>query len=198
MAGMDARIRRLLESLTLRTRLILIGSAAVAAVVLNLAMQVAMQPAVDDAPFGIVDFEFASTPERAGEILDAWGSDGRDGAATAIALDYGFLIAYSALLALGTGSISLAADARGWNRTARAGRRLVILAPVAGVLDAIENTALLNVLGAHQAGEISEVATLIAESTAAPKFAIVIVGFLYIVIAGLLLARRRVGERSFG
>ena len=70
----------------------------------------------------------------------------------------------------------------------------VLADAVAGLLDAIENTALLRVLDGYEAGSISGVATKLAAGAAAVKFAIVIAAGLYVVSALLALGKRAVFE----
>ena len=149
---------------------------------LTLAMNQAMRPAVENSAFGIVDFELAGTPEQAVVILDAWGAEGREGAEQAIKLDYGYLVAYSVLLALACGTVALGAATREWHRTERAAWRLAALSPVAGLLDAVENTALLNVLGQYGSGGAIGSSAAIADAVAALKFGIVVAAFAFVIV----------------
>lgn len=155
--------------------------AAVAAVWLMIEHDAALAPAVDESGTGIVAFEFAGSPDRAEEILDSWGRAGRAGAEQAIKIDYGFLVAYSVLLALATAAIA----ERSTGPAARAGWWLSGLALVAGGLDAIENTLLLRVVDGYHSGSIGGTATTWAAVAAGIKFAIVIVAGLY-VLFGLI------------
>lgn len=175
-----------------RIRVALTVFAALAGIVLWLAMNDAMQPAIDNSDFDIVAFEFAGTPERATEILESWGPDGVDGAKRAIKLDYGFLVAYSALLLLGAVGVGEASARRGWQRMERTGWVVAMVVPVAGLLDAIENTALLRVISDFETGDVAGGATRLAARVAGPKFVIIMVAIIY-VGAGLaaLGAKRR-------
>ena len=159
-------------------------------------MNVAMEPAVDDSEFGIVDFELAGEPEQAVEILDDWGQDGREGTERAIKIDFAYLVAYSVLLTLACASVAIILDQRGWGRTARAGWRLAALSPLAGVLDAVENIALLRVLNEYDSGTISNSVTQVANVAASAKFAIVMVGFAFVIIAAVGLAATRTRSQN--
>lgn len=172
--------------------------AAFIVVVLTPVMNQAMQPATDNSTFGIVDFELAGTPEQALVILDAWGADGRDGAELAIKLDFGYLIAYSLLLALVCGSAAIGAARRDWRRTERAAWRLAALSLLAGLLDAAENTALLNVLGQYNSGGVSGLAPVVADTAAAVKFGIVLAALVFVaaVLVAIASSRFRQPDRA--
>lgn len=167
-------------------------SAALAGGLLLLQHEQAMEPANASGGPDIVAFELARTPEQAREILDEWGPEGRAGATRAIKIDYGFLIAYAVFLSVAVGSIAtgVAERTRTWAKSL--GWWLAGLALVAGVLDAIENTALLRVLDAYPSGGISSLATWTAAVAASVKFLIVTAAVVYLVIGSLsLLIRSR-------
>jgi hypothetical protein len=88
---------------------------------------------------GIVGLEFAGTRHRALEIMREWGRDGVTAARWANVVDYGFIAAYAVLL-------SVAA------RGAGAGRLVLALPLVAAAADAVQNGALLLLLGGHGEG----------------------------------------------
>lgn len=98
---------------------------------------------------GIVPFELAGDLPRAQEILADWGAAGRDTARLSLWLDFAFLAAYGAFLALAAAALRDMALRRGWRRLAPA-RRLVVMLPVgAAGLDALENLFLLLTVGEH-------------------------------------------------
>lgn len=179
----------LITGVSPRIRVIAAVLAGIAFIGLGLAMNEAMEPAGE---YSIVDFEFAGTPERATKILDAWGEDGRDGARRSIWLDYGWLVAYSVLLTLACGGLALAASKRGVLRLSRIGWKLAAVVPIAGVLDAVENTAMLIVLNDYARDAIGSAAPFIAAAAAGVKFAIVVAALLYVGVAGPWLALMRV------
>ena len=156
--------------------------AGVVGLLLIVAMNRSMQPALENSTNGILDFELAKRPQQAAAILDSWGAEGRAGATQAIKLDYGFLVTYSVLLAMASGSVALGAARREWHRTEQTAWRVASWIPVAGLLDAVENTALLTVLRQYDSGGVVGSATVVAESAAGYKFAIVVAGFGFIVV----------------
>jgi hypothetical protein len=99
---------------------------------------------------GIVPFELAGTRDRAEEILGDWGASGRDDARLSLWLDYAYLIAYAAFLALAVAALRDMSRDRGWNGFARAGAVIVPFPIVAGACDALENAFLLLVVGGHE------------------------------------------------
>ena len=52
---------------------------------------------------GIFGFELAGSPERAQQILEAWGPDGKSAARVSLLLDYPYLVSYAGLQAAGCG-----------------------------------------------------------------------------------------------
>jgi hypothetical protein len=123
---------------------------------------------------GIIPFELAGTPARAGRIMDAWGTDGRRAARLSLVLDFPFLVAYSGLHANVCGRASEVLRERGWRRAADLGGVARTAQIVAGACDAVENAALLGVL-ARRATALPR----IAQAFAAAKFALLAVGAAY-------------------
>jgi hypothetical protein len=161
---------------------------------LTLALMVAMTLLdaplkTDEAPLGIVSFELARTLPRAQAILASWQGRGEHYAALGLGLDYLFLVAYSLSIALGC---VLLADLREGRQSgfARAGVMLAWAQPGAAVLDAVENYALIQLLlgsgGSHWPG--------LAWGCAVPKFAVVLLGLLYLILGGALALRSLVAK----
>jgi len=138
------------------------------------------------SPNGIVSFELAGDRASAGRMLEAWGGQGRRAAARSLRLDFVFLAAY----APGLGLLCAAASDRAHaarSRWAAPGALLAWGQLAAGGLDAIENLALLRVLG----GSPNETWPALAAACAWPKFALVAAGLLYLAAYGALRLRRR-------
>jgi hypothetical protein len=131
---------------------------------------------------GIIPFELAGTPERAGRILSSWGPSGQAAARRSLLLDYPYLASYAPLQAL---LCTGAGEALG-----RSGRRAAAsAAPIlawgqlgAGALDAIENSALLAILAGHD-GRLPA----LARGCASAKFGLLALGWVYML--GGLAAR---------
>lgn len=130
-------------------------------------------------PYDIIDFELARTPEMAKTIVDSWSTEVQQAFFTQILTDYLFLLAYPQAIAFGILAVLMNTRNR---RMLTIGRTLAWLQWPAGLLDAIENAALLGILKGHVASPLPE----IAYWCATPKFIIVIAGVLFIIIfAGL-------------
>ena len=142
------------------------------------------------SPHGIVSFELAGDRETAARILEAWGSEGRTRAALSLRLDFLFLAAYAPGLALLCAAAADRERAAG-SRLAAIGAALAWGQLAAGGFDAIENLALLRVLGASTPGAWPA----LAAACAWPKFALVAAGLLYVISSGVLWRFRARGMR---
>ena len=134
---------------------------------------------------GIVPFELAFDRERAEDIKADWDSDGQDAARVSLIVDYAFLFAYGAFLALAAVATRELASRRGWPRMASAGAAAVPAAIAAAAFDAIENTWLLISLETR-AGDL---APLMGSIFACLKFTALAFVVAYLV-AGLALRFR--------
>lgn len=134
---------------------------------------------------GIVGFELAFDRETAQEIKADWESEGQDAARVSLVVDYAFLFAYGAFLALAAIATRELASRRGWARMASAGAAAVPAAIAAAAFDAIENTWLLISLETR-AGDL---APLMGSIFACLKFAALAFVVAYL-LAGLALRIR--------
>jgi hypothetical protein len=128
---------------------------------------------------GIIPFELAGTPERADQILRAWGDEGRSAARSSLLLDYPYLVTYTGLQAALCDAASERLRRRGRQRLAKAGEVIGAMQWAAGAFDAIENVSLLGIL----AGRNGRLPAL-ARRSACTKFALLAMGWAYIA-AGL-------------
>ena len=168
--------------MTRRRGLIVSGIAIVA-------LLLAMAPAEDrmrENGEGVVAFELAGSQERADEILDEWGDDGRDAAREQLLIDFAFMLAYGTFLVLAVAAVRDRLGARGWRRLAAIGAVVVPFGAVAAACDAVENACLLAVLD----GAGSALPT-VAAIFAAAKFALLVAAIAYLVVGGVLSLRRR-------
>lgn len=138
----------------------------------------------DLSPRGIVTFELVGTLEGAEAIRGGWDEAGRINAGLNLGLDYLFMLIYATALSVGSVIAS-----RNWSRFGRsaelAGVLLSWLALIAGLLDAVENYALIRLL----LGSTNDLWPIVARWCALPKFGIVAVGLVYIVLGRLVRAR---------
>jgi hypothetical protein len=172
-------------------------SATVVLFVLTLLAAVAMQAiggplANQAAPLGIVDFEFAGELAVAERILESWGDAGRARAGLSLGLDYLFLVLYASTLALACAGMARMLS-RHWRAAAAAGALLAWGQLAAGLLDAVENFALIQLL----LGSDGAAWPPLAWWCAAAKFSLVAAGLAYL-LAGLALAAIARGRGTGG
>ncbi len=155
---------------------------AVVAVLVMASLQVLGGPLkTEAAPGGIISYEFARDLEGASRILASWGPEARVFAGLNLGLDYLFMVAYAC--AIGLGCVLVA------RRLGRWSRGLAVLGVVlswgqwiAALLDATENYALIRLL----LGSERALWPALAYGCALPKFLIVGVGILFVVLGGIL------------
>ena len=168
--------------MTRKRWLITLGAVALALAIALLALDPSRE--AEGNP-GIVDWEFAWSEERAAEILADWGEEGQDAARRSLHLDFLYLLAYGAFLALACAATRDLAAERGWHRMAVFGTAAVPLAIAGALFDAIEDVFLLRALE----GKDGELAPHLGAIFAGLKFAALTVVLVYIV-AGLVLRLR--------
>ena len=128
------------------------------------------------APNGIISFELAGTAAKANEIGLSWAPANFFYAGLSLGLDYLYMPLYA-------GSIALCCVllARGTERALQfTGVLLAWAQLLAGGLDAVENYALIQII----LGESSEFWPILAKYCALPKFALVALGLLFVLLAG--------------
>lgn len=170
--------------MTRRRALIATGAA-------TLLLLAAMAPAegrMMDGGHGIIAFELSGGESGAAEIMADWGEDGRAAARESLWIDFPFLVAYAAFLALAAAAVRDAARARGWERLARLGGIAIWLGPAAAALDAAENVCLLLTLDGGAAS-----LPLLATVFASVKLALLAAALAYLACG--LVMRLRVRER---
>lgn len=157
-----------------RTRLLIVLA------ILNLVVIAIMQsfgPSLK--PFSIIGFEFAGTPEQARLMVDTWKENGvLDSVYFLIGFDYLFMITYSAFLWLAcrvvanglSGGLQTVITIVAW------------LQPLAGLLDAVENLSLYQIM----AGSSIPIWPTLSVICATPKFIFALTGVTVFVIGGLL------------
>jgi hypothetical protein len=130
---------------------------------------------------GIVSFELAGSLANIETILTSWDPTTRIYAGLNLGLDYLFIGTYVGAIGLGC---VLVAESLG-----RHGRLLgttgVLLAwgvLLAGALDCVENYALIKLLLGSQANILA----VVARSCAIPKFLIVLLGLLYVILGAVI------------
>jgi hypothetical protein len=122
-----------------------------------------------------IDFEFANTPEKWNALQQFCGAPGMDALRVQTYVDYVFLMCYSTLIGAGVIGVS---------RASRSGA-VRALAPalawgqwLSGVLDGIENFGLLQ----NANGPVSQTWLNVTVACATLKFALIVIGVLFIFI----------------
>jgi hypothetical protein len=133
-----------------------------------------------ESDYGIIAYEFAWTVDKVLEIFSDWGVIGMSAQATGIWSDFPYILGYSLFI---SGCIWLTAR---MNKEKMQNFGLIItFAPfLAGFLDAIENTFLLIML--NNPSSIRVLFPQIAAICAGLKFALIIAGILYFLVALVL------------
>ena len=143
------------------------------------------------SPSGILSFEFAGELSAAKNMVNSWGQTGRIYAGLNLGLDYLFLLVYA--WAIGLGCV-LAARSFLPRTTlfANLGFLLAWAQLGAALLDCVENYALIQILF----GSDLSVWPVVALWCAFPKFAIVGMGLVYVVIGGVVAVMSKAKKRG--
>jgi len=162
------------------------------AVLAMIALQLTGAPLKTDAsPAGIVSYELAGTSENAAAILESWDSNARVHAGLNLGLDYLFIAAYVSAIGLGCVLVGKLLGRRvGWLE--RLGGYLAWAVVLAGVLDFVENYALIRLLLGSRAAWLAPA----ARWCAIPKFLIVLMGLLYVMPGAIIYLVTAKGPRK--
>ena len=126
----------------------------------------------------IVSFELAGTAAKAKLILDGWGERGRIIAGFNLGFDFVLILGYSTFLSL----LCLRASHHLANaRAAALGGFIAWLPLIAGLLDCVEDTALLAILF----GQVSDRLARVARTSALGKFTFLSCAVLFVIFAWL-------------
>lgn len=140
----------------------------------------------DAAPSGIVSFEFAGKLSLAQEMVKSWGQLGQVYAGLNLGFDFVYIITY--VICIGLGCVIVA---RG-GFLSSVGFLLAWAMFAAGLLDCIENYALIQIL----LGFGQESSAALAQWCAMFKFAIVGAGLVYFFIGGVVVLMMKVRKRG--
>lgn len=148
-----------------------------------------LDPGVRGYGASISEFEFAGSQARAAQIVAEWGPDGRHLARIGLLLDYGYMLSYGLFFALAGFAIRDTARSREWRRMAQMGAIVPYFALAAAGFDAVEDVALLLILGGHG----GSFAPPFAAVCSTVKWALISIAILYVVcgLALLLGSSRR-------
>lgn len=140
------------------------------------------------SPSGIVSFELAGSLANIETILASWDPTARIYAGLNLGLDYLFIGTYVAAIGLGCVLVAQSLGRHG-RLLGAAGLFLAWGMLLAGILDCVENIALIKLL----LGSQSNILAVVARFCAIPKFLIVLLGLLYVILGAVvspLLSRK--------
>jgi hypothetical protein len=140
--------------------------------------------------YGILDFEFTWTPDRAENILAVWGSQGIFQETLAIYWDFLFIVGY---VSLAFGLILLVLR-RSKNKLQRIGLFMTTIPFLTGIFDIIENINLLIMLS--NPTSILSINPLIASISALLKFGFLFAAIIYFVIALILVLINKIKKKN--
>ena len=136
------------------------------------------------SPRGILSFELIQDEAEASRMLRYWGESRKVSAAFNLELDYLFIFAYANTIAFGCVWIACALRERSFVRLAAAGIAIAWLQWLAGILDAVENAALIKILFHGPTDLLAD----ISRYCAIPKFILTLgLGNGYIILGLLIL-----------
>lgn len=135
----------------------------------------------EEAPYGIVSFEFVTNWDEAQAIMTSWGEDGLVRAAFIQGLDFLFPLVYSSAIGLGCVMASGILQGRRWPLAGSGGMLAWGLWLAAG-FDYVENVALTSLLFGAQGDGWAMLSTFCASV----KFLIIFLGLVY-TLYGLMI-----------
>lgn len=124
---------------------------------------------------GIVSFELAGTLQNSIEILNSWDTNAKLYAGLSLGFDYLFMLMYSLLLYQ---LINYVIIKIGGEKLIKYGSLIAKLMIFAGILDAIENYALIKLY----LGNLDQIFSTVAYYSATIKFALIGLGLTFILI----------------
>jgi hypothetical protein len=172
--------------LTRKQLLILSGSATV---VLNFLLALLDRHLQAKGGPSVLSFEFVGSRRHAAQILAEWGAGGRDLARLSLWIDFVFMLSYGTFFTLAAIATREFASKHGRRLLSVAGVVAPIFATSAALFDAMENVALLLILG----GRGGSIAPAFATTCASLKFTLITLAIVY-VIWGLCVRLRLRGR----
>lgn len=130
---------------------------------------------------GIVSYELAKDINQSKNILNSWDTNAKINISLSLGFDFLFLLVYSLFIAFLIFNI----NNRLWKNKKfyKIGQLLIVSIFIAAFFDVIENIALIKLL----LGDLRQIWSSIAYYFAIPKFAIVFICIIYLLINWILL-----------
>lgn len=147
----------------------------------GIGMRFIEQPLItESAPLGIVSFELASDIPESRAIINSWDATAQMFAGLSLGVDFLFLLLYSLCISSACALVSERLKVTS-TQFSSLGRVMAWVVLLAGLLDVIENFALIRLLS----GAENPTLPVVARWSAIPKFTILIMGVLFIAAGGL-------------
>ncbi|MFX0135802.1 MAG: hypothetical protein ACFFDN_19320 [Candidatus Hodarchaeota archaeon] len=140
--------------------------------------------------YGILDFEFTWTPDRAETILAVWGAQGIFQETLAIFWDFLFIVGYVSL----TFGLIVLVLRRSENKLQTIGLFMTITPFLTGIFDIIENINLIVMLS--NPTSILPVNPLMASISALLKFGFLFAAIIYFVIALIIVLINKIKKKN--
>jgi hypothetical protein len=141
----------------------------------------------DEAPLGIISYEFAGSVNQATSVLDSWYEDAKNMAALSLGLDFLFIFLYAPTIAMAcVWSGEVLSDRSLF--LAKMGIPLAWGTLLAGLLDMVENISLIILL---LNGVMNPWPTIAAWS-ATLKFLFIALGLIYSIIGAIMWVDKRI------
>lgn len=137
---------------------------------------------------GIVALQLAGSLDAVGQLLALWGGSGKVLAAFQLGIDYLFIVLYTTAIALGC-AVVLSDASQNFRFVRGLCTAIAWGVVVAGMLDALENAALIKLL----VGPTNAALPLIATTFAALKFLLLAAAIIFLVCAKLVVS---LGQRN--
>jgi len=114
---------------------------------------------------GLFEFELMRTPERAGRLLDGWGSSGVSAARLSSGIDFLFIAAYAAFFSVAGSALRTRLGDRRNPLLARAASLVGPVGVAAAIANAVAKTALLGVVYGYPDGPAPGIAFVASIAT---------------------------------
>ncbi len=124
---------------------------------------------------GIVSFELAKNISKSKEIINSWSETDKINASLSLGFDFLFIVVYTLFITLMIYKI----NTKLWNGKSfyKIGSLLIYAIFIAGIFDVFENISLIKILN----GNTSQVYATTAYYFASMKFAILLIGIIYLI-----------------
>ena len=127
-----------------------------------------------ESPYGVASLEVANA-DKAKKIVDSWQGEAREDAFLNLGLDYLFLFLYPIAISLACNLLARSFE-NNWIRSL--GLWLSVVSLLSIILDAVENYAIIQMLKT----EVFEPWADVSRFCAIPKFLIITIGLLYVIL----------------